>query len=179
MVNPFVALDRLLLDGVAQRIADWVQIRWGKTCFWLQKQTVTLAFALYVLWAILDSIQRPLDVDTWSVIFAGFKLASVVLLLAIGPSLYRMIDAQEEQVLNSRQANPRRVRDVFVRLNMVFVAAVSDIVYLAGPDPFRLDNYAFAGYMTTLAAVGYFAACTPRPPAPAVRSAVPSLRTAA
>lgn len=168
-------LDLAILDGFFQKIADWVNDRWGKSCFWLAKLCSWLFLVVATigqLWAYIYGSAVFGDDQKW------MSLA-VLAVLGFG-QLYRIremekLDQNEWSLRELRAYNPQRqfIPWGFSRIFFLFVMGSALIVVLIIiPAKTLYDGWELFHMVGTIAAAlsftgsFYFVACTPKPPSP-------------
>lgn len=156
--------DDFLIDRVAEPATHWVLARWGKSCFWLEKQTYGIAFAAFILWVslwVFDSGSRGL-IHPFEMAVNAVMIAACFVMWNLGRMIFRSIDLRE---IRLRQGSPNdfRFSNRYQRLFLIGIVGAMDSYYLSGQSVGAKEICSMV-YFTLLPVAGYLAACTPPPP---------------
>jgi hypothetical protein len=163
IADGLVKFDAFLIDRGVDPVSHWVLARWGKSCFWLERQAYAMAVASYVLWTILSIL------DGWPVPAPGSMLVTgcqILVCLILGVICRGMVRQSErrEWLMRRGWINETRVRQPYQRLLILATTAWIAGIYLT-PDPFLVRDVFAIGYFVLLSVGRYLAAGTPPPPA--------------
>jgi hypothetical protein len=160
-------VDLAVLDAV-EALCRTFQRLTGRTNVWLAVQLTNVSIVVYFVWAALFFWQRDLPTRLFVGAFCGGVLWALTQTVLKDP--IELYEAQAYRRVAKGLRNPRRVRDVSLRISFLTLT-----VLLAGPIAFVYANQQqtvlLLGYslilLTTIAL--YLLACDPLPPC---RSAV-------
>ena len=153
-------LDSLVLNTV-QRLCHLWQRLTGRTNVWVAVQLTTLSIAVYFVWAVVEISASP-----WPARL-GLGTFCAVLLYVLTKTVLRVpieaLEAAAYRRVQNGYANPRRAKDVFLRLPFLTLTGLllypSLVLYRQlGIRPFGYSLIA----LTT--AILYLLACDPLPP---------------
>jgi hypothetical protein len=164
LADLLIKFDDFVIERVADPFVRWVLRRWGKSCFWLEKQAYAMSFAAYVLWVILfrlDNADKPL-LDPWEAVVTALQISFCFILLLKGRSLFRDIDKREAR-MREGWLNENRILEPYQRLYIMAMAVCMCGFYLS-IDPFTAKEVCFMLFFILLSAAAYLSACTPPPP---------------
>ena len=158
-MNLLQKLDLAILDGLFQKIADWVNNRWGKSCFWLARVNYWIVI---IAWAAEIAFYR----EKLSIHSVFFVLFSIGALWRIGE--WEKMEKNPLESAAQRVLNPERISP-FSRLIRLF-----NVFFLPFNIEWFVDFFAQGDVKALLIATNqfaffcafYFAACTPKPPSP-------------
>ena len=157
-------IDELLLD-LTERACRWFQRLTGRTNVWIAVQLTNLSIVVYFVWAGAYILTGDMPVRI------GLGLFCAALLYVLSQTVLKVPVETSEQSAYQRVArghrNPRRVRDVMLRVLFlalaVILAAPLALVYFSLHLPFVLLGYSL---ILLTAILLYVLACDPLPPCP-------------
>ena len=161
--DPLVKFDDFLIDQVVEPPVRWVQVHWGKSCFWLEKQAYVLAFACFIIWIILYIV------DSGHSAWAGLgvpitvsQILSGIMMGFYGRLMFWQID-RREQKMREGWINEVRFTHVFQRL-FALMATVAMPWFILSFVSIGLAEVFNILYFVFLVLALYLGACTPLPP---------------
>jgi hypothetical protein len=158
--SALVRLDAFVLDATERMCRRW-QVLTGRTNIWLAVQLTNLSIVLYFVWAA---------VEIWTSDGAtrvGLGMFCALVLYALTKTVLRVpIESYESGMylrVRNGHRNPRRVRDVFLRLPFLFLSVL--LMYPSVLLYRELGIRPFSYWLILLTtAVLYLLACDPLPP---------------
>ena len=158
-------IDSVLLD-LTERFCHRFQRLTGRTNVWLALQLTNLSIIVYFVWTVMYSWNGDIPVRIASAVFcAGLFYALTQTIFKVPIEVY---EAAAFQRVAKGFRNPRRVRDVMIRLSFLTLSLVLCypvlFVYVSLRIHLVLLTYSLI-VMTTV--VFYLLACDPLPPCPA------------
>jgi hypothetical protein len=169
-----VKFDAFLIDRGVDPASRWVLARWGKSCFWLERQAYAMAVASYVLWTVLSILDRWPVPTPGDMLVTGSQILVCLILWVVCRGMVRQSERRERR-MRQGWINETRVRQPYQRLLILAVTAWICGIYLS-PDPFRVRDVFVIGYFVLLSAGRYLAAGTPPPPSREEKAAPAGLR---
>jgi len=149
-------LDLAILDGFFQKVADWVNDRWGKTHIWL---TIISTWCVMILWCIEAAMKQSIGA---SILLALFSFLQITVTLP-----YKKKQEERMELRANRVMNPERLfwpLGLF-RIIMGIVSAWGALTSLL-ILPVRIVDIVSAIESASFVAMFYFAACSSKPPNP-------------
>lgn len=166
-------IDLAILDGFYQRVADWMQHTYGKSCFWLAR-----IFCWLVLGATAVLILR--------VFFFGSTMYENSLILPLLAPVFltfsfmvriKKLEDEERSETNLRALrvmNPRRLFFPYGLARMFILGSVSVLImfglFKGTPTvpgwPLGMEIGLCILFIISFVSAEYFSACTPKPQSP-------------
>lgn len=156
------SLDSWLIDQIFQKIADWVDSRIGRTCFWLAKMC---AWAVVIFWAAsLTFFDGYLSVH--GAIFTVWSVGALAQISQWERKEKNRLSLTAERVLNPDRMSLSyllvRIATTLIILVLLPLAPIMLLESKAGLPPAKilLDVLQILSFWGSI----YFSVCTPKPP---------------
>jgi hypothetical protein len=164
--------DDFLIDRGIDPFIAWFFIRFGRTCFWLEKLILTMSVAAHVVWTILivfEIMMRAVPSASDTMLVSFYTLFSFII-VCIGKMISKEID-QREVRMRQGWINEIRIKRPYERIWTLGISAV--VIGWMILIPFRISNIFIISYFALLTAQRFLAAATPPPP-DQIRSEIPA-----